>query len=109
MRAGDRVNAGRCWDLLGLVSASPTARGQRGEDVRGGAVPMRALHWPSACNHNSKNTPQPQAATEGPMQVPDIEVFKPAWPRCSARKRLRRFSPVHTIASTLAATATRRQ
>jgi len=26
------------------------------------------------------------------------------WPRCSARKRLKRFSPVHTISSTLGAT-----
>ena|SRR5437016_5293796 len=65
-------------DLLGLVSASPTARGQRVEDVRGEAVPMRARHWPSACVHNSKNEPQPQAATEGPTQALDIEVVTPA-------------------------------
>ena len=89
-------------DLLGLVSASQTARGQRGE-----ALPMRARHWPSECVRNSKNAPQPQAATEGLTRALDIEVIKPAWPRCSARKRLRRFSPVHTITSTLGATVKR--
>jgi len=65
---------------------------------------MRALHWPSACVHDSKNAPQPHLATVGPTQALDVEVVKPAWPRCSARKRLKRFSPVHTITSNLEAT-----
>ena len=59
---------------------------------------MRALHWPSAWVHDSKNAPHPQEAVDGPTQaVLAIEVVRPEWPRCSARKRLKRFSPFQTI------------
>ncbi len=70
--------------------------GQRLEDVPGEALPMRALHSPSACVQDMKNAPQPQLATEGHSHAPAVEIVKPEWPRCSARKRLKRFSPVHT-------------
>ncbi len=58
---------------------------------------MRALHRPSVSVHESKNAPHAHAATaESAQATVDIEVVRPAWPRCSARKRLKRFSPVHT-------------
>ncbi len=59
---------------------------------------MRAVQSPSASIHDSKKAPQPHAATDESVQVTlDVEVLRPAWPRWSARKRLKRFSPDHTI------------